>query len=73
MHPDFHMCLCSIYGDIETYVGAYPMQSYYAAIEKFSHVPEQDILLAVWRSQTFEPAHYVAIDRERRKIVICVR
>lgn len=62
-----------VYGDLEDYVGSTPLQSYYAAIEKFTGVPEADVLFAVWRSQAFEPAHYLAIDRARRKVVICVR
>ncbi|GFH12835.1 lipase_3 domain-containing protein, partial [Haematococcus lacustris] len=52
--------------------GSLPLQTHYAAILKFSGVPEQDVLLAVWRSQTFQPAHYVARDVARSKLVICI-
>ncbi|GFH19989.1 lipase_3 domain-containing protein [Haematococcus lacustris] len=62
-----------IYGDIDHYLGSLPLQTHYAAILKFSGVPEQDVLLAVWRSQTFQPAHYVARDVARSKLVICIR
>ncbi|KAL6752985.1 hypothetical protein V8C86DRAFT_2737985 [Haematococcus lacustris] len=62
-----------IYGDIDHYLGSLPLQTHYTAILKFSGVPEQDVLLAVWRSQTFQPAHYVARDVARSKLVICIR
>ena len=45
----------------------------YDAIHKYTGVPEADVVYAVWRSLVFEPAHYVAIDRTARKIVVAVR
>eukprot|EP00798_Chlamydomonas_sp_ICE-L_P017681 gene17681-24032_t len=60
------------YGDLDCYVDGSPAQTKYDAIEKYTGVPEPDVLYATWRSETFEPAFYVAVDKLAMKIVICI-
>ncbi|KAF5837905.1 hypothetical protein DUNSADRAFT_3738 [Dunaliella salina] len=64
----------AIYGDLEE-PGEHGicLQTYCGAIEKYTGVPESDVVMTVWRSQVFEPGHYVAIDRKAQKIVVSVR
>jgi|LauGreSBDMM110SN_4_FD.fasta_scaffold265839_1 hypothetical protein len=40
-----------------------PAQTFCEAITKFTDVPENDVLLVNWRSEPFQPAFYLAVDR----------
>uniref|UniRef100_A0A7R9V5P0 Uncharacterized protein n=1 Tax=Chlamydomonas euryale TaxID=1486919 RepID=A0A7R9V5P0_9CHLO len=63
----------SIYGDLDSYVDGVPEQTRELAVEKFTGVPRTDMQRAVWRSQVLKPAHYLAVDRAAKKVIVCVR
>ncbi len=66
-YTGLHACCCVLLS------GGIPLQSHYTGIEKYTGVPEKDVLMAIWRSSPFLPAHYVCIDHAKKKIVVCIR
>ncbi|GAX74971.1 hypothetical protein CEUSTIGMA_g2417.t1 [Chlamydomonas eustigma] len=62
-----------VYGDLDVFIGGMPAQTFCDAISKFTGVPSEDILLVNWKTEPFRPAHYLAIDRLAKKIIICIR
>ena len=50
-----------------------PAQTHLTAVSKFTGIPERDVLLVNWKSEAFQPAHYLAIDRGAGRIVIAIR
>ncbi|GAX74972.1 hypothetical protein CEUSTIGMA_g2418.t1 [Chlamydomonas eustigma] len=74
--PELECCYVhalAAYGDITLYIDGLPAQTYELAIFKLTGVPQEDVLKVHWRSNTFEPVHYLALDRKFQKIVISIR
>lgn len=50
-----------------------PPAAHLRGLEQLTGCPPGDVLAAQWTAHLHRPAYYVALDRQRRTIVVCVR
>lgn len=67
-YPPTLLCPCSNQAPRRT-----PPKQHLAALKRLTGVPAEDVLAAQWIAHLHRPAHYVAIDRSRQMVVVCVR